>query len=131
MITDKAISPTAALGRKLITVPIITAINQTATVALGMIPGFAGEVTKVEVWASAVTATISVDVAVGSTSVLTGAVTPVATTVTAGTISATPATRRFLRTDQLNIKYTTNGTGAATNLRVQVWVRPYPQAGEA
>lgn len=131
MIQDKAMAPGGAAALSPLVVGITTAINQTATVALGVIPGFRGEVVKVEVWASAVTATISADVAIGSTSVLTAAVTPVAGTATAGTLATTRSTRQFLATDQLNIKYTTNGSGAATNLKVTVWVRPYPMAGEA
>lgn len=131
MIQDKAIEHDAGTPLKPITCSFVTAINQTAAVALGIIPGFRGEVVKVEVWASAVTATISTDVLVGTTSVLTGAVTPVAGAATAGTLATARSTRRFMPTDQLNFTYTTNGTGAATNLKVTAWIRPYPLNGEA
>lgn len=131
MITDKAIEPNAAVALTPIVCGITTVNNASAVVALGTVPGFNGQVEKVEVWASAVTATISADVAIGSTSVLASAITPVAATVTAGTLSSTLTARRFTATDQLNIKYTTDGTGAATHLRVTVWVRPYPMNGEA
>lgn len=129
-VTDQKIHPNAKVALVPITVGITTAISQTDTKAQSVIPGFKFEVVKVEVWASAVTATISAQVKIGTTSVLTGAVTPVAGTPTAGTLVSSRTSRRGSATDALNIEYTTNGSGAATNLRVTVWVRPYPLNGE-
>lgn len=131
MIQDKAIEPTANIRLQPITCAFVTAISQTSTKALGIIPGYAFEVEKVEVWASGVTATITADVKIGTTSVLTGAVTPVAGTATAGTLTTSRATRRGTRTSQLNFEYTTNGTGVGTNMKVTAWVRAYPLNGEA
>lgn len=131
MITDKAIEPGAAVALTPIVCSITTATSQTGRVSLATIPGFNGQVEKVEAWATAVTAAITVDVAVGSTSVLSAAITPVADTVTAGTLSSTITACRFTSTDQLNFKYTTDSAGAATNLKITVWVRPYPMNGEA
>jgi len=129
-VTDAKIHPNNKTALVPVVVGITTATGQTDTKALGLIPGFKFEVARVEVWASAVTATISVNVKVGATSVLTGAVTPVAGSVVPGTLATSRLTRRGSATDQLNIEYTTNGTGAGTNLRVTVWLRPYPLNGE-
>lgn len=107
-----------------------TAVSQTAKQPDGVIPGFAFEIVKVEVNALTVTATISVDVLIATTSVLTGAITPVAATPTAGTLSSTLATKRGSATEAINVQYTSNGTGAATNAIVSVWIRPVPANGE-
>lgn len=129
-VTDAKMHPKAKTNLKPVVVPITTAINQTDTKALGLIPGFKFEVERVEVWASAVTATISVDVKIGTVSVLTGVITPVAGAATLGTLVSVRDTKRGSATSQLNVEYTTNGTGAATNLRVTVWLRAYPLNGE-
>jgi hypothetical protein len=132
MITDGKMDPRSFVARTPIPVHIVTAINQTNTVAASLIPGYRFEVVRVEVYASAVTAAVTADVRIGSTSVLTGAVTPVAGSVVEGTLVATRSGRRSVNlTDALNVVYTTNGSGAATNLRVTVWVRAYPCNGEA
>lgn len=129
-VTDGKIHPNAKHALIPIVCNITTAVTQTGTKALGIVPGFKFEVVRHEVWASGVTATISTDVKIGTRSVLTGAVTPVAGTATKGTLAASRLTRRGSATDQINFEYTTNGTGAAVNLKVTVWVRPYPLNGE-
>lgn len=107
-----------------------TAVSQTALLAGAKTPGFKFQVTKVSVFATAVTATITVDVQIGGVSVLTGAITPVAGSEVAGTLTSTLASLRGSATGQVQVKYTSNGTGAATNLQVYVQVRPYPLNGE-
>lgn len=129
-VTDAKIHPNNKSARQPIAVPIITALSQTDLKALSHVLGFKFEVVAVHVWATAVTATISVNVKIGTTSVLTGAITPVAGTEVVGTLAASRLTRRGSATDALNVEYTTNGSGAATNLRVTVWVRAYPLNGE-
>lgn len=129
-VTDAKVHPNAKHALVPVVVNITTALSQTATKAIGLIPGFKFEVAKVQVWASGVTATISTDVNIDGTSVLTGAVTPVAGTATNGTLVAARTSRRGSATAQLNVVYTTNGTGAAVNLKVTVWLRPYPLNGE-
>lgn len=130
-VRDRHMSKTGYTARKCITLHIgTTATSQTGKKTDGTIPGFAFEVTRVEVNALTVTATISVDVQIGTTSVLTGAITPVAATPTAGTLSSTLASTRGDATEAINVLYTSNGSGAATNAVVRIWVRPIPQNGE-
>lgn len=107
-----------------------TATAQTATVPDSFTPGFDFQVVKVEVNALTVTATISVDVLIGSTSCLASAVTPVAATPTAGTLSTTLASRKGSSTAIIKAAYTSDGTGAATNGVVTVWIRPQHMNGE-
>lgn len=130
-IKDTNILPTAKVGYECIRLQIgTTATGQTGKQTDGVVPGFDFQVVKVEVNALTVTATISVDVLIGSTSALTGAITPVAATPTAGTLSTTLANVRGSSTEAINVQYTSNGTGAATNGIVSVWIRPQPMNGE-
>jgi hypothetical protein len=71
-----------------------------------------------------------VDVLIGSTSCLASAITPVAATPTAGTLSTTLANKQGSATAVLKAAYTSNGTGAATNGFVTVWIRPQHMNGE-
>lgn len=130
-IKDKNVAKDAALALKPIQFAIGTsAISQTAKKTDAVTVGFPFEVVRVEAYALTVTATISVDVHIGATTVLAGAITPVADTPTAGVMSTTLASRRGTSTDILSLKYTSNGAGAATNAYVTVWVRPRPLNGE-
>ena len=122
---------TAHTPKKCITLALGTsATSQTGKRTDAATPGFAFEVTKVEVYALTVTAVITVDVQIGTTSVLTAVVTPVADTPTAGTLSSTLANIRGSSTDIISLKYTSDGAGAATNARARVWIRPVPANGE-
>lgn len=130
-VTDLKVAKAANFAKECIRLQLgTTAVSQTAKVADAVKPGFAFEVVKVEVNALTVTATITVDVLIGSTSVLTGAITPVAATPTAGTLSTAIATVRGTALEAINVAYTSNGTGAATNAIVSVWIRPIPANGE-
>lgn len=128
-IRDRNISKAAGIANECISASFVTATSQTALAVLKVTPGYAFTVTRVSVFATAVTATVSVDVAIGSTSVLTGVITPVAGAETAGTVVSTSAAIGG-HADQLVIKYTTNGTGAMTNPSVTVWIRPHGMEGE-
>lgn len=132
MITDKKMDKNGMAGRHTITFPIATtATGQTGLLIGAYTPGYAGKIEKVVVMASGVTATITVDVQVAGTSALSSAVTPVAGTETAATLSTTAANLRFSNSQQIQVKYTSNGTGAATNLQVYVQVRGYPYNQDA
>lgn len=131
MITDRKIDPAGNVAKKCL--PLVlgtTAISQTGKRTDAITPGFPFKVVKVEVYALTVTATISVDVQIGSTSVLSSVVTPVADTPTAGTLSSTVANLIGSSTSIISLKYTSNGSGAATNCVVRVWIRPQPLNGE-
>ena len=130
-VKDRNVSPASNIGVKAIRLAIgTTATGQTAKVPDAVTPGFAFQVVRVEANALTVTATISFDVLIGSTSCLASAITPVAATPTAGTLSSTLANVKGSSTAILKAAYTSNGTGAATNGFVTVWIRPQHMNGE-
>lgn len=130
-VTDNRINVNANHVREAVSLQLgTTATGQTAKRTQAITPGYAFQIVKVEVYALTVTATISVDVQIGSTSALASAITPVADTPTAGTLSTTLANRKGKSTDVISLLYTSNGSGAATNCIVQVWIRPRPLNGE-
>lgn len=113
-------------------VPVSTVgVSQTGLLVGAITPGYAFEVERIEVFCSSITATLTVDVQIGATSVLTAPITPVAATVVAGTLVTAKTGRRGSRTATINVRYTDNASGAATNLAVRVWIRPFPLNGEA
>jgi hypothetical protein len=131
-VKDRNVLPTAGIAKEcVLLVAPATAVSQAALEVDEVVPGFAFQVVRVEVHATAVTATISADVRIGTTSVLSSAVTPVANTATAGTLSSTLSALRGSSTDALRLHYTSNGTGAATSLKARVWIRPQSMNGEA
>ena len=127
----KDVLPSDSLGWVPIRMPIgATATGQTALEVDEVTPGFNFQIVGVQVHATAVTATASVNVLIGSTTCLTGAITPTAGNVVAGTLSTTMASRRGSSTDSIIVQYTTNGSGVITNGKVTVFVRPFPMNGE-
>jgi hypothetical protein len=131
MIKDYKMDPSGKTSLKCINLELGTsATGQTAKKTDAVTPGFAFRVVKVEVYALTVTATIAADVHIGTTSVLASTITPVADTPTAGTLSTTDASLLGTSTGILSLKYTSNGSGAATNLRARVWIRAQPLNGE-
>lgn len=130
-VTDRNIDKNARFARECINLELgASAISQTGKQTDSVVPGFAFEIVRVEVYALTVTATISADVQIQGATALASAVTPVADTPTAGTLAATLAAKRGSATDAIQLKYTSNGSGAATNLRARVWIRPVPVQGE-
>jgi len=109
-----------AWGNKpfVVNVPITTATSQTGLAAWGMtVPaGYSLRVDTVTAWASGVTATLTVDVTEDDTTILSAAITPVADTVTAGTVTDASVAAEA----ELNIIYTTGGSGAGVNLNVTI-----------
>lgn len=131
MISDYKMDPNGKAALKCVRLGIgTTATGQTAKVPDSLTPGFPFEVVAVEANALTVTATISFDVLIGATSCLASAITPVAATPTAGTLTTSKTTRRGTATDILKAAYTSNGSGAATNGYLTVWLRPRPLNGE-
>lgn len=107
-----------------------SATSQTALLKDSLIPGFAFEIVKVEIFALTVAAVLTIDVQIGAVSALTAPVAPVANTPTAAPVSATLANRRGTALEAINLKYTSDGAGASTGCQVTVWIRPLPQNGE-
>lgn len=131
-IRSRNIKKTAAVGLECIQLSIGTSAISQAGKRTGLTTvAYPFQVVSVEAYALTVTATISFDVQIGSTSVLSAAITPVADTATAGVLSATTAnTRSSAANAVLSLKYTSNGSGAATNGYVNVWIRPYGMEGD-
>jgi len=125
-VVSKKVLNSDPIGAQLVDFTIVTATSQAGVLFGAVTPGYRFKVTGVKVFAVTVTATISVDVQIAGTSVLSSAVTPVAGTETAGTLSSTVANLLGTASNQLQVKLTTNGSGAATNLSVMVYIRPYP-----
>ena len=130
-VKDNDFLTTAVAPQQCYTMPVgATATGQTALEVDEVTPGFNFQIVKVQVHATAVTATASVNVLIGATTCLTGAITPVAGGVVAGTLATAAADRRGSSTDSIIVQYTTNGLGVITNGKVRVWVRPFPLNGE-
>lgn len=130
-IRSRNIKKTAAVGRE--TVDLLygtTAVSQAGKRADAQTIPYAFQVVAVEAYALTVTATISFDLQIGATSVLSGAITPVADTLVAGVLSATVANTQGAAGSVLSAKYTSNGSGAATNAGLNVWIRPLGMEGD-
>lgn len=127
MIKDYKMDPAGNVVKECLSFALGTsATSQTAKRSDAMTVGYPFVIVRVEAYALTVTATITLDVQIGSASVLASQITPVADTPTAGVLSATPASLIGHASDVISLKYTSNGTGAATNCFVNVWVRPQP-----
>lgn len=129
-VTDLKINKNALAATHSQAFPITTAVSQTAAVAGAYTPAKRFQVTRVSVFATGVTASVTVDVQIGGVSVLTGQITPVAGTEVVGTLQGSQKLLRGSATQQLQVLYTTGGTGAAVNLVVRVQLRPWPLNGE-
>lgn len=132
-ITTENISKRANFLTEIVSVQLgATAVSQTGTVVLSQTIPFPFQVISIEVYAMTYTATGSIDVAVGATSVLNAPITPIAATKVAGVLSATGAnTRATAASNVLNVKYTTNGTGVIGGGTVTILIRPYGAKGDA
>lgn len=130
-VTDLKINKNALAATHSQAFPLTTiATSQTNALAGAYTPAKRFQVTRVSVFATGVTASLTIDVQIGGVSVLTGPVTPVAGTEVVGTLVASQATLRGTASSQLQVKYTTNGTGAGVNVVVRVQLRPWPLNGE-
>lgn len=131
-VQDQNVYKTASFARECIRLVMgSTSVSQADVEFDEVTPGFAFEIVRVEAYATAVTATASVTVKIGTTAALASAITPVAGTATAGTLATATADRRGSATDVIRGHYTTNGSGVVTNGRIAVWIRPVPLQGEA
>lgn len=132
-IQSRNVSKNSAFSRELVQLAIGTsAVSQTGKLVDGITIPFPFQIVKVEVDALTVVATFTVDVQIGSTSVLAAQVTPVATTPTNCPLSTTVAnTQNTTSTGVLSLLYTSGGSGAATNCYASVWIRPLGMMGDA
>lgn len=132
MVNDQHVNPGSGYAREVIPVAIPTAVSQSNANAIVFRPGYRFTVEKVESFARTVTATVTFDVLVG-TNVIVDDVVPVANTRTEHAFAAafaTTAARRGAATDDVTVRFTTNGTGALVNGVVVLYIRPFPAGGE-
>lgn len=130
-IQDRDVHQQANVAKEYITLGRGTvAANQADVKVDSFKPGYAFEIVSVQEFGSAVTATATYDLKIGTTSALSGARTPVANTRGDATLSATAANKRGTAAQELNLHVTTNGTGAFSNLSVRVGIRPRGMRGE-
>lgn len=132
-INSKNVSRNAGFARESIQLALGTsATSQTAKLVDSVTIPYPFQVLSVEAWALTVTSTMTFDVQIGTTSVLSAQVTPVAATKTAATLSTTVAnTQNTTSTGALSLLYTSGGSGAATNAFVTVWIRPLGMQGDS
>jgi hypothetical protein len=131
-VSDKKMLNTGKSALKCLTMPIGTsAVSQTDLEVDELRPGFNFEIVKVEVHATSVTATASVNVLIGSTTALASVITPTTANVVQGTLATSKAARRGSATENIVVQYTTNGSGVIVNGKVRVWIRPFPMSDEA
>ena len=114
----------AAMGRKRIIVPIISAVGQAGVKALGFVVGFPFKVTKVETYCLNKAGVVTGDVKIGATSVVQAAAAFAAAATTNAPLVASLRQRYGKSTDALNFHYTTDGAGVLTNGFIIVTVEP-------
>lgn len=93
-------------------------------------PGFRFRVVGVEVFCSALAGTVSVQVKIGTVTVLNAAITPAAAARVAGVLSATLASLIGGAAEDINVEVTTAATSTLDNANVSVVYRPYPLNAE-
>ncbi len=129
-VTDKSIDPASGVAREVVLiVGEDIPISQTAILFDSTVPGFGFYVEKIEDFIQTLTAALTYQVFIGAQA-LCAATAPTAVTRADVAITATVAQRKGLKTDDLNIKVTTDGTGLGEGLKVRVHIRPYPMGGE-
>lgn len=102
--------------------------SQTGLLIAAHKPGTGFQVEAVEVFAGAVSGTVSVDVQIGTTSVLAAAITPTAGSRVEGTLSSTLANRRGTASAEIGVLVTTAATSSLSDAVVVVRYRVYPAA---
>ena len=132
MVGDRHLNPSSGLAKTPILVPLVSAVSVTDGNIAVIRPGFDFAVEKVEVFARTYTATLTVDVLVGS-NVIVNDQAPTANTrveATWNTGFTSLPSRKGTSSQDLTVRYTSNGTGAVVNGYVLVWIRPFPAGGE-
>jgi hypothetical protein len=129
-VTDRKVHKDAKVAVKTIVVPLITATGQADLKAFSTRPGFGFEVVGVETFCSGKAGTVTANVKIGTASVLSGAASFTAGSRVSASLAASASARRGTSTSDLNVHYTTDGTGALTNGFVVVRIRPYPLNGD-
>lgn len=129
-VTARKVAKEGPLGLIPFVVSIVTAVSQADVIAEKIKPGFDFEIVRVENWARTEAGAVSCDVKIGATSALSAALAFATATRGEATLSATQANRRGDQDAEINVHYTSDGTGALTNGHVTVWIRPFPMHGD-
>lgn len=98
------------------------AVSQTDLELFEHTPGYAFQIIGFEVYAVSVTAAVSLNLLIGSTTVLTTPLVPVAAAGTAGVIVAT-GVEYGDDDDKIHVQVTTDGSGDVTAANIQIWIR--------
>lgn len=126
-ITDRKVHPDAHLADKVYQAVRDTVAASQTDLKIGVHrPGYRFRVVGVEVFCSALTGTVSVDVKIGTVSVLTAVITPSAAARVAGTLAAALASLVGSATEDINVEVTTAGASSLDDAIVTVVYRPYP-----
>jgi hypothetical protein len=126
-ITDRKVHPDARLADKIHNVYRDTTVASQTDLKIGIHrPGYRFRVVGVEVFCSALTGTVSVQVKIGTVSVLNAVITPIAVTRVAGVLSATLANLVGKSTEDINVEVTTAAASTLDDVTVTVTLRPYP-----
>jgi hypothetical protein len=127
-VTDRKVHREAKVALKHLVVPLITAVSQTAVKAFSFRPGYGFKVEGVQTYCLNRAGTVTADVRIGTQSVLASAAAFAAGNRVDAALAAGAPTGSA--TAELNVHYTTDGTGALTNGFVVVTIRPYPVNGD-
>lgn len=126
-ITDQKVHPDARLADRIWQAVRDTIVASQTDLKIGIHrPGYRFRVVGVEVFCSALTGTVSVQVKIGTVSVLTAAITPTAGARVAGTLSATQANRIGGSAEDINVEVTTAAASTLDDVVVAVVLRPFP-----
>ena len=98
------------------------AVSQTGLEMFQHTPGYNFEIVGFEVYAVSVTAAVSLNLLIGSNTVLTTPLVPVAGAGTAGVLLAT-GVEYGDDDDIVYVQCTTDGSGDVTAANVQIWIR--------
>lgn len=120
------------LGLKCLIVGVNPAVSLTGLFLDKHTIPFAFEVRRVAFYSRVIAGSVSLDVVIGTQSVLASALTPTGSaTEDVPTLNATLANLRGAANAVLGIKVTTDGTGAVTNGHFKIWIRPRGMGGDA
>jgi hypothetical protein len=129
-VTDSKMHKDAQSARHVLVFPIITATSQNDVKAASYKPKYAFQVVDAQVYCRTEAGTVTADVKIGTASVLSGAMAFATGSRVDGVLSSTLTAVRGTSAEELNIHFTSDGTGALTNGFVFVTIRPVGLSGE-
>ena len=128
-ITNLKIDPASQLGEREYCIPITIADSQTGKAMWWHKFGYNFEIRGVHFSCLTETALTNVDLQIGTTSVLSAAISPTAGADVVGALSTTAATIQGTAGSTVRICYTSGGSSALSNGVLSFTVRPWPVGG--